>query len=71
MRLSFSSMSYSYRVKYSGLLASLFLSSIEILGKLCSTSFFSFEFFVLVEPDLGKFSLRVFNLDAVFYDVCH
>lgn len=50
------SLIYSYRVKYSGLLAPFFLSSLEILSNelMMMNSTFSCDFFALIKADLDK-----------------
>jgi len=69
-------MFYSYRTRYSGLLASPFLSSREILFKELThlNPAFSCMSFVLIEFDLGGFSLLIFlyrvsNLYPKTYDI--
>lgn len=54
---------YSYRAKNNGLLAILFLSSLEMLPNdlMLSSSKFLCGFSVLIEADLDGFSLRVFS----------
>ena len=54
---------YSYRVKYSDLLAPFFLSSLEIVSKelIILNSMFSCGFFVLIKAGLDKALLWVFS----------
>jgi len=54
---------YSYRARYNGLLASLFLSSREILFNETPllNSTFVCDFLALVKSGLNGFSLRVFS----------
>ena len=65
MRTSFgcTSLIYSYRVKYSDLLAPFFLSSLEIVSKelIILNSMSSCGFFVLIKAGLDKALLWVFS----------